>query len=467
VKPNIILISIDTLRSDHVSCYGHDKLTTPCIDKLAEEGTIFGNNYTTGVWTPPAHASMLTGLFVSEHGVYGNRKLSRDIPTIAEILKKNGYRTGGFVNNSQVGELVGFERGHDLFIEVWKGIKTSSHVRRIYGGAVRRMRDKLGIEDMGAGKTNKLFMDWVEKQEGRENPFYAFIHYIEPHNPLNPPRRFRNKFVNYYNKYNNMEKIKKVAYNPLICYVDDLTLNEEEIGYIKALYDGEIAYNDSKIGEIIIFLKKKDLYENTMIIITSDHGEHFGEYGYWSHVASLYREVLHVPLIVKFPKGFDRVEEISEYTQSVDIFPTVLEVANVTGKESYQNSGVSLVFHKDRANPYRDYVFTEWEGRVPFFILDKVKNQQKDIDLELFKTQMALLQDKKYKYIWKSNDSEELYDISGDQDKRLNIHQHSDIRNYLHDELFKRKREYMDLEDRSRNDIDEDIVKNLKSLGYL
>lgn len=117
-KPNIILVSIDTLRADHLSCYGYYKDTTPNIDRIASEGTIFRKNYSTGVWTPPGHASMLTGLYVSEHGVYGDRRLSDSIPTIATVLKENGYQTAGFVNNSQVGELVGLHKGHDMFVRL-------------------------------------------------------------------------------------------------------------------------------------------------------------------------------------------------------------------------------------------------------------------------------------------------------------------------------------------------------------
>src|SRR5574340_908401 len=187
---NVILISLDTVRAAHLSCYGYGKRTTPNIDALAGEGTVFLQNYSTGVWTPPGHASMLTGLYVSEHGVYGARRLAEGVPTIAEVLKRHGYRTAGFVNNSQVGELVGFEKGHDKFMEVWKGIETDSLVERAISGLLRKTKEALGQTDMGAAQTNREFTDWINSANGPE-PFYAFLHYIEPHNPLNPPQPFR------------------------------------------------------------------------------------------------------------------------------------------------------------------------------------------------------------------------------------------------------------------------------------
>ncbi len=488
-KPNILLISIDTLRADHLSCYGYHKLTTPNIDKLASEGTIFRQNYSTGVWTPPGHASMLTGLYVSEHGVYGERRLADDILTIATVLKENGYQTAGFVNNSQVGKLVGFDKGHDVFVEVWKESPYKNYIDRILKGGFRRFREYFGYEDMGAKRTNKLFFNWIKCIE-RDKPFYCFLHYIEPHNPLNPPRPYKEKFLKGVKQItsnviargqsprsnlltrSDIKKIKKVAYNPLICYVEDITLTHDEIDILKALYDGEIAYTDFIIGQLISILKNNNLYDNTMIIITSDHGEHFGEYNLWSHVASLHKEILHTPLIIKYPKGVKYIKEVNEYTQLVDIFPTIMEIAGLPKDVVWGTSGISLVYDKNNDNKYHEYVFAEWEGRVPYFIQDKVGAQDEDEGkgediTSRFKIQMAMIQDKKYKYIWKSDGNEEIYDISNGKEEIQQIAVNKETKDRLRSELFKRKKSIGGLDESMDCHIDDEIAKNLRSLGYM
>ncbi len=465
-KPNIILISIDTLRADHLSCYGYHKHTTPNLDKLSSDGTIYRRNFSTGVWTPPGHASMLTGLYVAEHGVYDTRRLSDDIPTIAEILKSNGYQTAGFVNNSQVGELVNFHKGHDKFEEVWKGDKPKSFLERIVLAGMRRIRVKRDCQDMGAKKTNKLFFSWMNNNVDEKKPFYAFLHYIEPHNPLKPMQPFKSRFLDKPSGSIDMKKIEKIAHNPLICFVEDLNPNEEEIQYLKDLYDGEIAYTDSMVGEIVDILKKNGTYDNTMIIITSDHGEHFGEYGLWSHVASLHNEVLNVPLIIKYPKNIECLSEVNEYTQLVDIFPTVVDIAGLSGKVLNKVSGISLKLNREKGNSYHDYVSSEWEGRVPYFIQARLNKDNPDVDLEKIRLQMSMVQTREYKYILKSDGTEIFYKVSnGKEDGTIEVD--TVTRDYLRSIIHSRGNTDIQKSGSEEYSINDDIKENLKSLGYM
>lgn len=468
-KPNIILISIDTLRADFLSCYGYNKETTPNIDQLAAEGTIYLNNFSTGVWTPPGHASMLTGLYVQEHGVYGDNRLADNIPTIATLLKENSYQTSGFVNNSQVGELVGFEKGHDIFVEVWKGIKPKSFVERFMKGVKRRMEDKLGFNDMGAKRTNELFSRWIENEIDRNKPFYTFLHYIEPHNPLNPPAPYKNRYLSEKSfKKINKNKIEKVAHNPLICFVENINLNEEEKEYLKTLYAEEIAYVDSKVGEIVETLKSKDLYNNTMIIITSDHGEHFGEHNLWSHAGSLYNEVLHIPLVIKYPIGVDYVGEVQGFTQLVDIFPTVIDVSCIIGDEMKNHSGMNLVHNEEKGNKFHDYVFAEWEGRVPFFIKSKIENSKTVTNISRLTNKMWMTLNKEYKYISISNGMEELYDIKNDRSESNNIiDEDKETALSMREKLACWKSSTSKKISEEQRKIDEETRKNLEDLGYL
>lgn len=467
-RPNIVLISIDTLRADHLSCYGYHRETTPFIDRLARDGTIFRRNFSTGVWTPPGHASMLTGLYVHEHGVYDDRRLSDDIPTIATLLRQNGYQTAGFVNNSQVGELVGLHKGHDMYKEVWKGISARSIVERFIKGVYRKIRENLNLEDMGAQKTCLLFKKWLEGI-GSKGPFYAFLHFIEPHNPLKPPRGFREKFITYKSQSDlNRDTIDKISHNPLICYLENLNPNEHEIQYIKDLYDGEVSYTDAKIRWIVDLLKARKCYDNTMVIVTSDHGEHFGEYRMWSHVASLHKEVLHVPLIVKFPDGVSAAKEVVHYTQLIDIFPTVMDAVGIS-KETWNNvSGVSLL-NKSESGQYHKYVFAEWEGRIPSFIHDKINMPgYKDIDISGLQMKMSMIQDQQYKYIMKEPGKAELYNISNDKEQVIEESPDArEIMDRLQSELLNHqsRKRYADQE--LRYEVNDQIAENLKSLGYM
>jgi len=460
-RPNIVLISLDTVRADHLSCYGYARSMTPNIDALASEGTIYRRNFSTGVWTPPGHASMLTGLYVSEHGVYDTKKLADEIPTIATTLKESGYQTAGFVCNSQVGELVGFDKGHDRFVEVWKGLETTSITEKIAKGLARRLREKRGFADMGARHTNAGLKNWIERHIEKDEPFYAFLHYIEAHNPLAPPRPFNIE----YPKGMDIERVKKVAHNPLICFIEDLPLTDEEVRLIIDLYDAEIRYLDATIRGVVDMLKANGLYDNTMIIITADHGEHFGEYDLWSHVASLYREVLNIPLIIKYPAGVPHLSEVTAYTQLVDIYPTVMEIAGVGAEKGNAVSGKSLV-QRDGAEAFHDYVFAEWEGRVPYFIQRNSRGDKNAVDIEALKVQMSMAQDRSHKLIVKSNGDELLFDVSEGTDKPCDIAGNEAVRDRLREEVIKRSKAF-EIGGKDERKVNKEIEENLKALGYL
>jgi len=460
-RPNIILISLDTVRADHLSCYGYTCSKTPNIDAIASEGTIYRQNFSTGVWTPPGHASMLTGLYVSEHGVYDNKRLSDEIPTIATTLKENGYQTAGFVCNSQVGELVGLDKGHDRFVEVWKGLETTSITERITKGLARRLRGKRGLADMGARQTNAELKNWIERHTDKDEPFYAFLHYIEAHNPLAPPRPFNIE----YPKGMDIERIKKVAYNPLICFIEDIPLTDEEVGFVIALYDAEIRYLDAMIKGVVDMLKGNGLYDNTMIVITADHGEHFGEYRLWSHVASLYREVLNIPLIIKYPADVPHLSEVTAYTQLVDIYPTVMEIAGVGAVKGAGASGKSLARGK-AGEDFHDYVFAEWEGRVPYFIQRNSKGDKNVVDIEDLKVQMSMTQDKNHKLIVKSNGDELFFDVTDGRDTPCDIAGNEAARDRLREEIVKRSKVF-DVGGKDERKVNKEIEANLKALGYL
>ncbi|MFQ5802587.1 MAG: sulfatase [Candidatus Methylomirabilales bacterium] len=462
----MVLISIDTLRADHLSCYGYGRITTPNLDNLGEDGVVYENAYSTAAWTAPAHASMLTGLYPSCHGVVDNCRLSEDIPTLAEILLENGYKTAGFVNNSQVGELVGLGRGHETFIEVWRGTRGDPVVRKSIKYLIRNAKEFMGISDHGADCTNRLVRQWIARNKSRH--FYVFIHYVEPHNPINAPYPFKNKYWDK-KKIKNIDrrKLRLVAHNPLVCFTDNIRLNEDEINGLKALYDGEVSYMDQKIGEVVEYLKSEGVYDNTLIIVTADHGEHFDEHGLYSHVASLYEPIVHVPLIMKYPAWASKRGRVGKVVQVLDICCAVVEAAGIGRKFLSGAQGRSLAM-ADVDGRCRDYVVAEWEGRVPYFVLDRMGGLGGEALVRQFREPMVMIRKERYKLIRRASGKEELYDVERDRGELNNIREERrEIAGVLSSRLSEWESVNSRVKRERRGAVDGITRKNLESLGYM
>lgn len=469
---NIVLISIDTLRADHLSCYGYKRPTTPNIDRIAANGARFRNAYSTAVWTPPAHASMLTGLYPSQHGVTDNKRLSENIPTLAETLHAHGYVTAGFVNNPLVGAMVGLDRGHDQFHEIWRGDNASTKVGRAAKYARRKLRETLGKNDHGAQLTNRGVKTWLDKQAWSSRPFYLFLHYIEPHNPIGAPKPFRHKFVDpRLDDFIDKEKLARVAHNPLCCFTDEIRLTKDELTYLIALYDGEIAYVDAMVGEVVQTLRQMQMLENTLLIITADHGEHFGEHGMFSHVSSLYEPIVHVPLIVHHPKFYQPGSIYDGPVQTIDIFPTVLDLLATSYPGPVAPPGRSLLpaggkLQLDAGRP----IIAEWEGRVPKYVKRKLRERHLNSpgDYDFMTQRMKMVRKQNHKYILREDGDEQLFNLASDPTESRNL---ATSEPAICDAL---KRHLSELEDMalfstSANEVEmnDDVKARLQDLGYL
>lgn len=470
-KPNILLISIDTLRADHLSCYGYHRQTTPNIDRLAAEGVLFKNAYSTAVWTPPAHASMLTGLYPSQHGVVANKRLKQDIPTIAEVLAQYDYNTVGFVNNPQVGAFVGLDKGFHQFFEIWKGVTSKNLLVRGCHFLYRNWLALLGIQDDGAKKTNKLVVNWLKSHISDTRPFYIFLHYIEPHNPINAPHPFKKKYVDSKHIDNiGKKKLKKVANNPLVCFTDRLNLNQAEINYLISLYDGEIAYIDTMVGEVIDFLKAKNVLDDTFVILTADHGEHLGEHSLYSHVASLYEPIVHIPLIIRYLRIYKPSQRYEQLVQHIDIFPTILDLLNNNENHLINLAGQSLLPRNgkitiDKKRP----IIAEWEGRIPHFVKNRLKVLNKPQDKEaVFLKKLSMIRESNEKYIYCDDGSEELFNLDSDPNEINNLASTNKQRcTNLRDILTRTLKAESSNEEIPETEMDEVVKQRLHGLGYL
>ena len=288
-KTSVVFIMIDTLRADHLGTYGYTRATSPNIDAFAKESIVFDYAVASAPWTPPAVASMFTGLYPISHGVIppNDRELARqdgtalapELHTLAEIFKENGYTTLGISPNPWISEEFNFHQGFDTFLF------------RLRVDAARIVKE--GIE-------------LLNKAKGEEKPFFLYMHFLDPHEPLNPPER----------------------YSQIIAAEPTLTGYGEKEKKKIDLYDAEIRFADQKIGEFFSYLKAEGLYDDVAIVLVADHGEQFMEHGHQGHGLQLYDTELRVPFMFKLPHIKDG-KRVGVTANTIDIFPTVLEMAQL------------------------------------------------------------------------------------------------------------------------------------------
>ena len=304
IPQGIILISIDTLRADHLGIYGYHRDTSPQIDALAKESIVFENAVVQSPWTLPSHMSIMTSLYPASHGVLKrNNYLADEHVTLAELLREKGYTTAAFADGAFMKGVYGFKQGFD-----------------IYDGDTT-----IGIEHI-----LPKAQQWLE--ENKASPFFLFIHCYDVHDPYAPPPPYDTIFHDFTYTGNfipTTKNLQTVAW-------EGMEVKDEDLRHIEALYDGGIRYTDEKIGEFLSYLQAAGLKENTLIIITSDHGEEFQEHGSFLHWQIYSRPNLHVPLIMHIP-GYPRKEiRIEELVQSIDILPTILDSARLPPHPSAQ-----------------------------------------------------------------------------------------------------------------------------------
>lgn len=295
--PNVIIITIDTLRADHLPMYGYKGVETPNLAALADDGVLFKQTFSHAPLTLPSHTSIMSGAFPIFHGVRnnGNFFVPDELNTLAEMYKSIGYDTAAFVSAVILDSKFKLDQGFDIY---------DDEINRSAKGM-----NKFMVRDRRADETLSRTIKWMKKRKSGKNkkPFFTWIHLYDPHQAYHPPEPFRSK-------------------------------------YLQNLYDGEIAFADSELGVFFDYLKKKDIYNDALIALTADHGESLGEHGEQTHGFFIYNATTWVPLIIKLPGGQNAGTQIEELTRHVDIAPTLLDIsgANVSKKLTSEIQGVSL-----------------------------------------------------------------------------------------------------------------------------
>ncbi len=314
-RPNVILIIIDTLRADHLSCYGYQREISPSLDSLAATGTRWENCQAQAPWTLPSTASIFTGLNARQHGsgrrLDGDHRLHSEVPVIPTIFSDAGYRTCGIFNVVLLNENHGFARGFDYY----------------------------SCDDLGARRAAisvDEFLRWLESGSD-ERPFLAVLHFFDVHEPYDPPSP--------YDKLYFPDDTLEVSYWEIT--ESGWIAHPEHLEHFLSRYDGGITWVDTQLGRLFSELRFRGYEDNTIIMVTADHGEEFLEWGWVGHGGHLYQELVHVPLMVSGP-GIPSGEVITETAALFDILPTLISICSI--EDTFHFEGVDL-FSSDGRNP--------------------------------------------------------------------------------------------------------------------
>ncbi|HEY7699244.1 MAG TPA: sulfatase, partial [Vicinamibacteria bacterium] len=441
-RPRLILISIDCLRADHVGIYGYDKPTTPAIDELAKEAVVFRRASSSSSWTIPSHMSMFTGLPPLFHGVSESqdrywagtaKKLAPSVPYLAEILAREGYETAAAVSSVAMSQVYGFERGFGVY--------------RLHPASAAQ------VVDSG--------LDLASRSRDREQ--FLFLHIIDAHWPYLPMVEFREYSREFLDRFPPRPRDISELTRRLSGKAE--TARPEDAREALALYDAAIAHVDRELGRFFRELRKLGLYENALIVVTSDHGESFHDHRSWGHGRNLYQELTHVPLIVKFPRS-ELTGDVLAPVGHVDFFPTLLEEAGI---EAPPSEGVNLRFPAERGRDAESRALVmdvSWEDRFRRETMLSVKRENRKY-VAVFPYRNGQPED----LSWTSLLREELYDLESDplEEKNLLPGLEADLAPFR-----EQARAYLEAAKafRSRHrggaiEIDEDVERSLESLGYV
>jgi arylsulfatase A-like enzyme len=380
--PNIAIIVIDNLRADHVGSYGCKRPTSPNLDRIATEGIRFEHAVSTSNYTAPPHASLLTGRYPTEHGLgeSNGRTLAQWNTTLAELLSQEGYATVGVVSNPQLSSVFQFGQGFDVYDDSVGNVRASiMWLCRTSGFAVffpsRRqhfafrteLRRRFNFPRPPSGDlTNEVVLGYLQQVVGR--PWFLFANYVDPHFPWTPPADFAGAFEMPEEEYLTPAEGSRLMQRFAAVLADHQhrlpsDFSQREIDYCLAKYDREIEYLDQELDRLFEFLEERGELDNTLLIITADHGEHFGEEGLLYHGNSLLSELVDVPLIIRYPPLISQPGTVSNVVSLVDVPATVLDFAHVTAEAPLSGHSLLPYFREESRATAVSIAVSEWQGK--------------------------------------------------------------------------------------------------------
>lgn len=457
--PNVLLVTLDTTRADHLGAYGH-AIDTPAFDRIAKEGALFLDASAVAAVTGPSHASMLSGSGPWDHGVLLNGiAIPQDRTLLAEVLHDRGWATGAFVSSYVLDGTYGFRRGFSVYDDDFGGLPgvQSLLATRMLAMVQRHFHPDEELERRG-GDTVDHALTWIGDQHGA---WFAWVHLFDAHGPYEPPPPFDTRYYQGDPRdpaHTSMKDVKNVA-----VYLKKSLEGITDVNYVTAQYDGEISYADQQLGRLLDSVDTK----NTLVLVIGDHGESFGEHGVWfNHGDDVYETSLHVPFAVRWPGRVNADVKVQKPFEGTDLAPTVLELVGVP--EAASMTGVSA------AGLIGDF---EGEGRIEARSLcfDRAANVagRERGEITKPKWRLAGLRGASSRYVQReTGGGPEYYDLAsdptGEKDVYANVacttqgQQLLEILDAHADELFQST-----ASERSAGDVGEEERKKLEALGYL
>ena len=425
---NVLLITLDTTRSDHLGCYGYAEATSPRLDGFAKSGTLFTNAYSTASVTPVSHASILTGQYPYKHGLrvlhgLSENRLPEGAVTLAEVLRDAGYETAAFISAFPAGSRFGLDQGFRSFDEAF----LEGPVDRIVGsdGKVNT-----GKNQRRAADTTDIALDWLARAP---EPFFAWLHYFDPHDArIVPPPEFLMQYP---------VPAGSVSYR------------------LKRLYDIEIRYMDQQIGRVLDALDASGLTADTVAVIVSDHGQGLGDHDWWAH-GILYEEQIRAPLIIRAP-GLPAGRRVQHLVRTVDIAPTILDLVGLDPGLLGHADGVSLVPMLEGESSDPGYV--AYADSVNMLTYGSAVGKP-DVKNDM----LFALTNGRWKYIHHliHEDESELYDLARDPHELSNLYavRTDQVERWRKD---LKARGFQPDHSQGRGQMSPEDMERLRSLGYL
>jgi len=412
--PNILLVVLDAVRVDHCSAYGYGRPTTPNIEALSREGTLFLKAVTPGIWTVPSHASLFTGLHPSAHGADRTHPyLSSRLETLAERLGSAGYQTASFSGNPWISAESGLGQGFEELRVPWQ-LKSSDRSRSDQPFAVR-----LAVRLLRAAESDPLMrsraeyigreaLEWLDDARDPTRPFLVFVNFFDAHAPRDPPPDLMRRFLPPGADPSESRRIGRIRTSDL--EFGEVRLTAQEQGLLSCLYDAEVARADRGLGALVSGLASRGLLDGTVLAVTADHGENFGEKGMWGHHLIINESLLHVPLLVRYPARFPPGRREPALVQIHDLFPTLLELAGVP-RRAGENRQPTL-FPESLASSGREFAFAE--EPVPTMVLDRLSARFPGRSLDAYNRALWSATDGRFKAVLSSRGERWLYDLDTD-----------------------------------------------------
>jgi arylsulfatase A-like enzyme/Flp pilus assembly protein TadD len=394
--PNVVVVTIDTLRADHLGCYGYTKIRTPNIDAFAADNARFERAYTPVPVTLPAHTAIFTGTYPTLSGMhdFSGNKLNPKQPTLATVLRQQGYTTGAVIGSAVLDSRFGLNQGFDFYYD--------------HFDFNRMQESNLEAMERPGNVVTDVALDWLGKNA--EGKFFLWVHLYDPHYPYQPPPPYSEQ-------------------------------------YKDRLYDGEIAFADAQFGRVIAFLKAKGLYDNTLIVLTGDHGESLGEHGEKTHGFFIYNATLHVPVIIHLP-GAAAAKTVSGLVSLTDLMPTVLQELKIEAPAQVQGRSLLPLLRTKKEDSMSVYA----ETFLP--------------RLHFNWSELRSVETEKYQFI--EAPEPELYDLAADPGETRNLYaEKKAVGGELQARLRALVRQYSaDQELAEKTGLDPALMERLKSLGY-